>query len=597
MHKPYSVLRGITLPGETVIITGRVFNWLNNASDKIKPASCIVETLGEDALNLGNVFITLGKYLMESAGINVIVDSYEKIHKILVDQYPIVSKDCIQIVDSSVDGFDWSKYPEYTVLKVADKLMLRNAQDELILVDFTNEKDVSIFASWNIAFMGVLFGDRIVLDFANVRTPDIESSGRESFMQICDSILDFCLEPSLTRLLKILSDICSTIKRGGFRRHGAMTTTLESTSTLIDEYLKIPFSYLSHVKKGVLIRHETVLGKPKLVSDLMDYQNKGEIFFEKYLGYSHNQELRSNVCRAIALIPGDQCLISVVNFGMVKTYKDIPKAYEEVTRFLIDVHELQIELGHKKVDRQIAVSVAGLANMLRNFNTDYSSFIQMLCLYNFAYENNIDLRPEYENDVNFLLISHIEQGINIASSLCNEANMRSGLAIEPGESCVRRYKDCRGFDIVPNISPPDVVYGVGIERRQSETGVYNWDNELIYPEFNYGSDIDVASRLTEAEHFALWDGFNVLQNRRGQGHGACFEMWYPWTWDNFIKWWYSSLKFVYYNRRVGTKHLEKGTQIESRSKLQERRSMFPNFTSSEISCDVTEPSGCSSCGD
>lgn len=591
MHESYKVLKGIKLPGDTGIVTGRVYNWLANLNYKIKPASCVVEDLGNDALMLGKVFVKLGKYLMESAGVNIAVDEYDALHQELKNRYPIVSTSCVQIIDSS-QGFDWLQYPDYTVLSVADSLFLKNERDEHVLIGQGGQA-ISIFASWEIAYTAVLLGERVILDFKNVRLPDQESSGRESFMEVCKRILDFALQPSLKLLLKVFSDICSTIKRGGFRRHGAMTTSLQTTSTHIQEYLSIPFAYLSHIKKGVLIRKETVHNDIGLIKQCIDAQNKGEVFFEKSLKYSKGKELRSNVCRAIQLIPGDQCLISVVNFGMCRTYIDIVTAYTEITQFLVDVHNLQVELGHPLLDKQIAVSVTGLANMLRNFGTSYPEFIDMLALYNFANDNQFDIHEQYKDDVNYLLISHIDKGVSISSQLAKRAGMRACLTIEPGESCSRRYKDIRGYDICPNIDPPNIVAGIGIERRHSETGVYDTKGNLIHPEFNYGVDIFPASQLTEEQHFTLWNEFNYLQNRYGMSHGACYEMWYEWTWTSFIKWWYSPLPFVYYNRRVGTKHLEKGTELNARERMQAQRLKKQELET----CDINNREACSSCGD
>lgn len=595
MHIPYEILKGITLPGEFGMVSGRIYNYLRQLNEKIKPASCI--TIELDTQNIGSFYKKIGVYLTESAGVSIVIDNYKEIHDYLMT-FP--RNGSVTVIDSSTENTASNFQPE-CYEKVADSLNLISEKSQILFPDH-----VSIFSTFSYAFDAVLHGSHVCLDFAQVRQPDELSSGRKSFMALVSQIAKFTANPSLTEFLKCISDICSTIKRGGFRRHGAVTSSLKSNSPLINEYLEISFGYLTHLKKGVSI---TDIDDISIITKLLEHQNKGEIFFEKPLGtsqgwnfksndilYAIPKELRTNVCRGLALLPDDQCLVSPVNLGMCHTFDDIVIGFIETTQFLIDVHKLQTSNNDvfNLKDKQIAVGICGLANLLRNFNVSYPDFIEKLHVYRYATQNNrypstnIDLRKlykHYKNDTAFKLVVSLAEGIVNSAAIGERHGMRATIAIEPNESCSRRYKDYKGFDLCPNIDPPNIVPGIGIERRHSQTGVFDNDGNLIEPEFNYGSDIYPAQHLSEQQHFLLWDNMLAIIEGTGQGHSGSYEMWGQWDMVKFLQWWDSSIKFVYYNRTTGTNHLVKGQAISARQRMKKQQN-----------CDIgAREAGCVEC--
>lgn len=586
MHKPYEVLKGITLPGECGMVSGRIYNFLRELNQKIKPASCITVEL--DTEDFGAFFIKIATFLTESAGVSIIVDRYPEFESKLK---ALPRNGQVDIVDASLEKIK----SDQVIVRVADSLMLRSEKSQTMFPDH-----LSIFSTWALVFDTICRGTTVTIDFQDIREPDDLSTGKTSFMALCQQIVNFTQKPSLTAFLKCLSDICATIKRGGFRRHGAVTSSLKSTSPLIDEYLDIPFGYLSHLKKGVCI---VDLNSLALIEKLLDLQNKGNIFFEKYLGTSHGwdfkknavlyntpKELRTNVCRGIALLPDDQCLVSPVNLGMCKTYNDIRQGFAETTEFLVDVHKYQVANGFPLLDKQIAVGLCGLANMLRNFEVPYPDFIEKLTVFRTAYIDKqtgydldyTDIDFEWGDNLAYRLVKALSDGIKISARIGRSNGMRATIAIEPNESCSRRYKDFKGYDLCPNIDPPNVVPGVGIEKRHSQTGVFDNQGALINPEFNYGADIFPAQYLTEEQHFLLWDNILAIINNTGQAHSGSYEMWGQWTMVSFLKWWNSQIKFVYYNRTVGTTHLVKGRAISAREKM--LREPICSINTREVGC-------------
>ena len=285
-----------------------------------------------------------------------------------------------------------------------------------------------------------------------------------------------------------------------------------------------------------------------------------------------NKQLVSNVCRGITLVPDDQCLISHVNLGQIRNPSEISEAFEEVTQFLCDVHEYQKEKGVHMVDNQIAVGMTGLANLLKNFKIGYSEFIQELYLY-VQYNKKMDgcddihlycadnkITGKQEKIVE--IIREIDHGFHAASYIGSAYGMRATLTIEPCESCSRRYKDLYSYDLVPNVSPPNVIEGQGIEKRHSDIDLLDEQGNIIAPTFFYGIDIEPASNITSEEHYYLWDSLQYLMNMTGQAHMSSYEHWGDLSTFDFDRWLNGDLKSLYYCRQdIGTNHLNKGQTI------------------------------------
>lgn len=604
MHKPYEVLRGITLPGECGVVVSRIYNWLrvDEKIVKIKPASCKVSRQTDN--NFGKFFVDVANSLAESAGVNIVLDGLE-IYLNTVKKEGLNTGCFVEPLKEIWGKMDMFKGSQLTYYRVADSLRLSSEKSKQKFEGY-----ISIFECFELVYKNAINNHNIVIDFSAIRGADEQSSGRESFIETCRTIEKFGNDPTLTNYLKVLSDICSCIKRGGFRRHGALTTTLKYHSPLYEEYLNIPFGFLSHLKKGTGINEYIDIDT---LTILLEKINKGEMFLEKYLGESQGQELFTNVCRGLGIIAGDQCLVSPVNLGMCRTSEDIVKGFIEVTQFLIDVFEYQNKLQPLS-DRQIAVGICGLANLLKLYEVSYREFINELAYLNKAIDSNgtriifawKSISPsgwlgQYYDRVKTNkateLAHSIGRGMFASAELGNYHNMRATLAIEPTASCSRRYKDYEGFDICPNLDPPDVIKGVGIEKRHSETGVYDENGELIAPTFFYGKDIEPASDLTAEDHFTLWCEIQKLMDSTGKAHGACYEQWQELTVAGFYQWLDSPLKFMYYRRNIGTRHLEKGASISARTRLQAMRSglIDVDITAEESTCNTDNREHCEAC--
>lgn len=566
-HEYGKVLRGVELPDKFGIVTGRVHNWLSEKSDDIEPVSCWVLSVNEptkyNEFDICNLFKLLAWKLQANAGVNVVLNGIEKILQGIESVQYLQKTRQIKtgnvIIVKNQQQLDAVQFynSDATVYKVADSLRLESKSSH---VKFPNH--ISIYDSWLVVWTALTTGSQVILDFSDVRETDDYSSGKDSFISLLKEIIELFYKPTLKQFLFVLSSINGTIKRGGFRKHGAVTTTLSNTSKLFDQYIDIPFADLPFVKKSVEF---TVKPTYAQVQKFLEKYNAGELFAEKNLGINgKGKQLHSNVCRGIALEPEDQCLIGHINAGMVTEFADIIRAFEEITNFVVKVFNLQQELGFNNVDRQIAIGIVGLANLLRTFNISYQKFVDALIFYTDAvvFNQGVYNIKQTSLEKELILIDNLYVGMLKSAIIAENNNMRACLTIEPSESCARRYKDWQGYALCPNIDPPDVVPGVGIERRHSQTGIKDENGNEIIPVFNYGADIQTANELSDEYHFELWNRIQMLMDLTGKAHMSSYEHWgKPLDYLGFCKWWESSLKTLYYYRKVGTKHLTKSQTV------------------------------------
>ena len=585
-HKYYDIVRGVQLPGEFSAITGRVHNWLYEKSDDIEPVSCwVLDVKDYDFFQFGKLFKDLGWKLQANAGVNICVEYLEEIIKKVK---AINSKHGAGYVvvtgHANANATDIFECDPGRFYKVADSLRLQSqkSRDKF-------KEHISIFDTWYKTWESLALGETICFDFSDVQDyEDNRSSGTTSFINVVELIIKAFNEPTIYNFLNLFSNINATIRRGGFRKMGAVTVSCKSNASFINEYLDIPFQALPYVKKAV-----TLIKMPNfdLLSKLLEKYNKGEIFLEKTLGVNqHYTEIRSNVCRGIGLVSGDQCLISHVNMGMCREPEDIVKGFVETTKFVLDVYDLQQSLGYQNVDRQIAIGVVGLANYLRNNKITYPEFIDALVAWNEGLDiySMESIKPVYRKIAQ--TIEALQRGFNICADMSRFKNMRACLTIEPTEACARRYKDLKGYAVAPNIDPPDVIPSIGIERRHSETGVKGFDGENIDNIFEYGVDICAASQLRYTYHFALWNEVQRMMNKTGLAHMSSYEHWSaPLNVQTFRDWWYSQLKTLYYYRQPEHKHLDKGNTLTD-----VRNRFIQKVDASEAICTDTF---CESCSD
>jgi hypothetical protein len=606
MHTPKQVLKGIKLPSLNVAITGRVYNWLADMSDDIEPVSCWVLSTGDYKFNeFGQLFKDVGWKLQANAGVNIALDGiYDKL-EVLKNLEPVKH----QIFFTTTTAMNADTQSDFKFYLVADSLRLMSESSKS---RFPNH--ISIFDSW-VKLIEVYLNpepQKVIFSFGDVREADDYSSGRGSFIEIMQKIYAFCQFPSLYKFLDIISTINGTIKRGGFRKHGAVTTSYNANDPGFDEYLNIAFGDLPYVKKSVdfadtrlphfVTKKFNNIPSVLMLPKILEKYNLGEIFLEKSLGTNDsNVQIRSNVCRGIGLVPKDQCLIVHPNLGMVTDFKQIPKIYREATKFILEVYELQQSLGYKNVDRQIAVGVIGLANLLKIHQIKYATLIEALGMFNLANQkvdlNDSSIPPQYLKALTF--IHYWFKGMKETARLARQSSMRASLTIEPSESCARRYKDCRGFDVTPNIDPPDVIPGIGVQHRHG-TVLKDFNGQDMENVYTFGMDIETASELSHDLHFQLWSEVQKMMDVTKQAHMACYEHWNygnePLTIGRFMAWYKSPLKTLYYNRFIGTKHLSKGSNmLQAREYFKQTQNTATLTEEKTTQCPINEP--CESCSD
>lgn len=590
----------IDLPSEKVIVTGRILNWLKNTAH-LKPASCIVTSI-LDTEDFSDFFLKIANYLAESAGVSITCDNLHRrfeAQKKRLDKKLGAHKHGNGMLFQLTPPLD---IPEgYQVLKVADSLRLSSEKSQKEFPP--SEGFISIFDALYYASSIDLYGRKILLDFSHIRDKDEYSSGNISFYLLAKELHEFVFNPNIKKFLHCCSSICSTIKKGGLLRNGAMTATIYLGNPLTKEYLDIKFEELSHIKKGVTFEKD--LPPLDVLLQVIKLQNEGSLFFEKTVGESLTkdgklEELRINVCRAIYLVNDDQCLVSPVNLGQCYNYDDIKSAIVEATNFLISVYEKQEELQHPLRDKQIAVGFAGLANLLRHFGVSYPTFIDALSYVNTTIEKEGRVKEIYlenkelERAINICVA--ISNGITQASIIALKKEFRAAFAVEPTESCTRRNTGFRavldqiGKSVVPNIDPPNVIPGVGIEKRHSEYGIWDNDGNRVLTEYDFGADIFPASYLTERQHFELWHQFYKLINVDGLAHGVCYEQWFPLDLNSFYQWWNSDLRTIYYNRAIKAKSIQKGADDRIKN-LRKAKAKIENVCTLE-----DREAGCEACG-
>lgn len=83
----------------------------------------------------------------------------------------------------------------------------------------------------------------------------------------------------------------------------------------------------------------------------------------------------------------------------------------------------------------------------------------------------------------------------------------------------------------------------------------------------------------------------------GKAHGGSYEQWHELTLAGFYQWMDSPLKFMYYRRNVGTRHLEKGASISARTRLQAKRNGLTDDveTDKPSTCNADNREYCEAC--
>ena len=235
-HIPFDKITDtLSLPSDKCVVTGRVNAWLYQKSEDIEAASCYVVAVDKTTtgLTLIDVIIDIASKLQANGGVNLYLEDIERV----LNEIQAVDTENVKALSKQIYYFD-----------VADSLRLQKESSKERFPDH-----ISIYDSWRILWDAILTGKEVVFDFSEVREASKTASGRESFIDILEEFRKLIETPTLTNFLKALSKVNELIKRGGFRKTGALTTSFAiQNSNIFEEYLNLPFAALPYVKKSII---------------------------------------------------------------------------------------------------------------------------------------------------------------------------------------------------------------------------------------------------------------------------------------------------------------------------------------------------------
>jgi Fe-S-cluster formation regulator IscX/YfhJ len=365
------------------------------------------------------------------------------------------------------------------------------------------------------------------------------SSGPASFWSIFKSFHDFCQSPSIANLLTCLGHINHTMRRGGYKK-GIVTSAMDYECPLIEEYLDIDITELQGSHKLGVIVDPDILRFHELVDKIVEKRNSQSLFLEKRA----SSTAYFNVCQGIELGHRGTCLIWRVNLGLCVTDDDIISAFAAAISKLVNLHiswrnspsnpGIYAPLND---DRQVALDVMGLANILSIRDIKYSDFIVSLE----AFNDDPIASSQYTDPKIYKLISAIDRGykkaIEIADGIiadCGDLLPLDRLfTVEPAQSHSYETKDSQGFTTCRGIFPP---FG-RVVTRNSESEV-----ERTY---NHGN-VETAGEIGADWQIRLCNAWQRLMDSTGHAHAISQDTYKEMDKDGFIKWLDSPSKTLYY---------------------------------------------------
>jgi hypothetical protein len=343
--------------------------------------------------------------------------------------------------------------------------------------------DFGIQESWAAAWQAIASGQDVELDLTNLRQAGaqkaggVESSGPASFAEIYVAMQAYAISPTLLNLLKLLGVQNGVILRGGFKR-GIVTSMMHSDCELAEDYLAAPVADLagSH-KKGLIVTKAALSGKAAkqraLRAAIVKGINEESLFLQKdfdELGDNYAGTY-SNVCVGIALPDRGTCLIWRVNLGAIGSRDAMISAFEEATRAIVSLHvEWHNRVQGTKLgalwrpmesDRQVAIDVFGLANLLKRFGYKYDDFVSDLANYvSDPWICTDDLDRKHSNDSGNI-VEWLAAGYRASTELAQAMAKAAGLpsfqrlhTVEPAQSHAFAMSDYNGDTLCRGIWPP-----------------------------------------------------------------------------------------------------------------------------------------------
>lgn len=356
---------------------------------------------------------------------------------------------------------------------------------------------------------------------------------------------------------KVYSTINDIVRRGGVFKKGAVTIYLDYYHEDIEEFLNLPQEELPWAKRAVYIS-PNIKNFPEILELLANKVNKGIVWLAKKNYDAQHNRLYSNVCLEVLLRHQGSCLLHHNNLGLITELQQIPVVMVDNMKWLCDLKNF-VPVNTKyylprEEDNQVGLGVIGLANLLKNFNVTYEQFVN-------AYDSD-----SYSNTAS-LIWKYLKKGYREAAGIARTYGMERAFTIAPTASCSYRYRDNKGFNVTPEISPP-----VARETHR--------DSELFGVEYaNYGG-VEIASEVGWGIQWKLLNHWQDMMNSTGLAHSISANIWTDqhitpkWITDVFMP---SRLQTTYYRLNVQQDVLDK--------------SIVPGFL-----CAANDPQYCEPCG-
>lgn len=387
---------------------------------------------------------------------------------------------------------------------------------------------VGIIDSWTECFNALSAGRNVSIDLSLLRssgsvTKQGHASGPASFAEIYEAIWYYCQTPCISKLLELQGVLNSVILRGGYKR-GIITTMMHQDCSHIDEYIATKTTDLlgSH-KKGYIV-DKTLLDNKSLLDRIIAQVNSESAFLQKDLG-----ALFSNVCVGILLRDRCTCLIWRVNVSLAKTKQQLKAAFELATMQVLSLHHAWRDASNVSStwasladDRQVAIDVLGLANLLAAMSTTFAEAEAML-------RDRTGWLYEWFSEA-------YAASTKIADEWCDKfgyARMERLHTVEPSQNHAFQQLDLAGMTTCRGIWPPFKR----IETRYSET-----QNVITVNHGNVQTVLEVGSECV----FKVNESWMNMMNEHGRPHCISMDLYEKIDEKWFDRFFESSLLTTYY---------------------------------------------------
>lgn len=499
----------------------RVQTWLDrpNPASKRLPFSC---TLG--VLKATSQVSEIMKFAITSlkAGAGV---------KIIIDQTFCLPEpkeiDVIFLVDP--DHPDWAQYSpdaSYAILKEEVEGYYQ------ITVEDTLESIIGSLIGLENAINNRYSAIQINLSALrprdSINSDGLVASGPMLFVQIYAALARYLKTGTMHSLLRLLGVLNEVILRGGTKK-GIITSAIHCDSPYLKDYLTIPLVSLqgSH-KKGVILTKQFVSsGMNGLGPVIWEKVNSESLFLQK----DHSQPgLYANVCQGIYLQDRGTCLIVRINLGQITQLEELSSAFKQATQeaihFMVEWRK-NASNAHMwaaiENDRQVAIDVMGLANLLRNFKVSYQDFIQDLESPSPSSPLVLALRKAYQESVKEADQTCLSLGLPSLERLHS---------VEPAQTHSYRSQDTEGYTVCRGIWAPFTR----IVNRMS--------NRETIQTYDHGS---VETHISPDLHLRLCSAWLKMMQDYGRPHAISYDTWVDFNETEFTKWYNSHLTTLYYN--------------------------------------------------